>query len=106
MRSGGASAVPCGTPGLAARRGIATPKAALDLIEQRLKRAKEDYTKAQLASHIRQIIERRRLTQAAAAKLMGIEQPKVSALLKGRPNKASEGRELPSPSRLFRVDAS
>ena len=46
----------------------------------------EELTKAQLASHIRQIIERRRLTQAAAAKLMGIEQPKVSALLKGRPN--------------------
>lgn len=66
----------------------------------------EELTKAQLASHIRQIIERRRLTQAAAAKLMGIEQPKVSALLKGRPNKASEGRELPSPSRLFRVDTS
>ena len=66
----------------------------------------EALTKARLASHIRQIIERRRLTQAAAAKLMGIEQPKVSALLKGRPNKASEGRELPSPSRLFRVDTS
>ena len=41
-------------------------------------------TKAQLASHIRQVIKRRRLTQAAAAKLMGIDQPKVSALLNGR----------------------
>ena len=41
-------------------------------------------TKAQLASHIRQVIKRRRMTQTAAAKLMGIDQPKVSALLNGR----------------------
>jgi predicted XRE-type DNA-binding protein len=44
----------------------------------------EELTKAQLASHIRQIIKRRRLTQVAAASLMGIDQPKVSALLNGR----------------------
>ena len=44
----------------------------------------EELTKAQLASHIRQIIQRRRLTQTAAAVLMGIDQPKVSALLNGR----------------------
>jgi len=44
----------------------------------------EELTKAQLARHIRQIIKRRRLTQVAAAALMGIDQPKVSALLNGR----------------------
>jgi predicted XRE-type DNA-binding protein len=44
----------------------------------------EELTKAQLASHLRQIIKRRRLTQVAAAALMGIDQPKVSALLNGR----------------------
>lgn len=44
----------------------------------------EELTKAQLASQIRQIIRRRRLTQVAAAALMGIDQPKVSALLNGR----------------------
>jgi predicted XRE-type DNA-binding protein len=44
----------------------------------------EELTKAQLASHLRQIVKRRRLTQAAAAALMGIDQPKVSALLNGR----------------------
>lgn len=44
----------------------------------------EELTKAQLASHIRQIIQRRRLTQTAAAALMGIDQPKVSVLLNGR----------------------
>jgi len=44
----------------------------------------EELAKAQLASHIRQILQRRRLTQVAAAELMGIDQPKVSALLNGR----------------------
>ena len=44
----------------------------------------EELAKAQLASHIRQIIKRRHLTQVAAASLMGIDQPKVSALLSGR----------------------
>ena len=44
----------------------------------------EERTKTQLASHIRQVIKRRRLTQVAAASLMGIDQPKVSALLNGR----------------------
>jgi len=44
----------------------------------------EELTKAQLASQIRQVVKRRRLTQAAAASLMGIDQPKVSALLNGR----------------------
>jgi predicted XRE-type DNA-binding protein len=46
--------------------------------------ADEELAKAQLANHIRQVLRSRRLTQAAAAKLMGIDQPKVSALLNGR----------------------
>jgi predicted XRE-type DNA-binding protein len=44
----------------------------------------EELAKAKLASHIRQIIKDRRLTQVAAAALMGVDQPKVSALLNGR----------------------
>jgi predicted XRE-type DNA-binding protein len=44
----------------------------------------EELTKTQLASCIRRVLERRRLTQSAAAELMGIDQPKVSALLNGR----------------------
>ncbi|SRR5712692_8321495 len=44
----------------------------------------EELTKAQLASHIRGVIKRRRLTQATAAKLIGVDQPKISALLNGR----------------------
>jgi predicted XRE-type DNA-binding protein len=49
-----------------------------------LSEPEEELTKAQLVSHIRQIIKRQRLTQVAAAALMGIDQPKVSALLNGR----------------------
>jgi predicted XRE-type DNA-binding protein len=44
----------------------------------------EELAKAQLASHIRQAIERRKLTQAKAAELTGLDQPKVSALMNGR----------------------
>lgn len=44
----------------------------------------EELARAQLASRIQEIIKRRRLTQVAAATLMGIDQPKVSALLNGR----------------------
>jgi len=44
----------------------------------------EELTKAQLAGLIWQAIKRRRLTQVAAAALMDIDQPKVSALLNGR----------------------
>ena len=44
----------------------------------------EELTKAKLASLIRQVIERKRLTQTTAGALMGIDQPKVSALLNGR----------------------
>jgi predicted XRE-type DNA-binding protein len=44
----------------------------------------EELTKAQLASYIRQVIKRRRLTQVMAATLLGVDQPKVSALLNGR----------------------
>jgi len=44
----------------------------------------EELAKAQLASHIRATIKRRRLTQAQAAGLIGVDQPKVSALINGR----------------------
>ena len=40
--------------------------------------------KAELTAKIAQIIEARGLTQAAAARLLGVDQPKVSALLRGR----------------------
>ena len=45
----------------------------------------EEYlAKSKLAAQILRIVQSRRLTQANAAKLLGITQPKVSALLNGR----------------------
>ncbi|MGQ0714705.1 MAG: helix-turn-helix domain-containing protein [Gemmatimonadaceae bacterium] len=44
----------------------------------------EELAKAQLAVMIADAIRKRRLTQQAAAKLMGIDQPKVSHILHGR----------------------
>jgi predicted XRE-type DNA-binding protein len=40
--------------------------------------------KANLALHIRRTIEARKLTQAQAAKLLGLDQPKVSSIINGR----------------------
>jgi predicted XRE-type DNA-binding protein len=40
--------------------------------------------KAQIAYRICQILEERKLTQAQAAEVLGIDQPKISALLRGR----------------------
>ena len=44
----------------------------------------EALAKAKLAAQLSKIISGRRLTQVAAAQLLGIDQPKVSALLRGR----------------------
>lgn len=41
----------------------------------------EELTKAELAWEIDQVIKQRKLTQERAAKIMGINQPKVSSLL-------------------------
>jgi len=46
--------------------------------------AGEHLIKAGLVLKIDRAIRQRRLTQAAAAELMGIDQPKVSAILSGR----------------------
>jgi predicted XRE-type DNA-binding protein len=50
----------------------------------RIPNPEEYLAKAELAAEIFKIVRRRRLTQAAAGKLLGISQPKVSALLNGR----------------------
>ena len=44
----------------------------------------EMLAKAELAARIAEIIAERRLTQAAAAKALGIDQPSVSDLVRGR----------------------
>ena len=58
--------------------------------------------KAQLASKIAEIIQRRALTQAGAAEVLGLTQPKVSALLKGQFRGISEHRLLECLTRLGR----
>ena len=40
--------------------------------------------KAELVQRIRELIAERKLTQAKAAELLGLDQPKVSALVRGR----------------------
>lgn len=44
----------------------------------------ERLAKAKLAMRIEEIIEKRNLTQNAAAKILGINQPKISALINGQ----------------------
>jgi len=44
----------------------------------------EALAKAELARKISELITKRRLTQAAAAELLNVDQPKVSALVRGR----------------------
>jgi predicted XRE-type DNA-binding protein len=52
--------------------------------------------KAQLVQRIRDLIAQRELTQAQAARLLGLDQPKVSALVRGH----VEGYSI---DRLFRL---
>ena len=58
--------------------------------------------KARLAAKIGEIVQRRGLTQAQTAEVLGLTQPKVSALLKGRFRGISEHRLLECLTRLGR----
>jgi predicted XRE-type DNA-binding protein len=49
-----------------------------------LPRPEEALAKAELAHKISGIIRARRLTQARAAEILGVDQPKISALVRGR----------------------
>lgn len=60
----------------------------------------EELAKAQLASRIREVVRRSRLTQVDAAAVMGIDQPKVSALLNGRLTSFSSERLMRLLTRL------
>jgi predicted XRE-type DNA-binding protein len=46
--------------------------------------AEEALAKAELAQRICTILSKRKLTQARAAALLGVDQPKVSALIRGK----------------------
>ena len=49
-----------------------------------LRNPEERLAKAKLAARIVLILEERKLTQSAAAKLLGVDQPKVSLIYRGR----------------------
>ena len=49
-----------------------------------LRNAEELLAKAQLATQIVQILRERKLTQTAAARIMGIDQSKISRICRGR----------------------
>lgn len=60
----------------------------------------EELMKATLAREIRAIIARRDLTQAAAADLLGLKQPDVSAIVTGRTGRFSIDRLVRCLDRL------
>ena len=62
--------------------------------------ADEMLVKAQLASRIGEVIKRRRLTQAAAAEITGLPQPKLSGLLRGQFRGVSEAKMMACLTRL------
>jgi predicted XRE-type DNA-binding protein len=64
--------------------------------------AEEMLVKAQLATKIGEAIRRRRLTQVAAAELIGMPQPKLSGLLRGQFRGISEAKMLNCLTRLGR----
>ena len=64
--------------------------------------AAEMEVKAILAAEIGEIIKQRRLTQSQASEILGIPQPKISAMLRGRFRGISEAKMLECMNRLGR----
>jgi len=64
--------------------------------------AEEMLVKAQLATKIAEIIKQRRITQVQAAELLGMPQPKLSNMLRGRFRGFSEVKMLECLTRLGR----
>jgi predicted XRE-type DNA-binding protein len=62
----------------------------------------EELVKAQPATQIREIVRSSRLTRAAAAAVMEIDEPKVSAILSGELTTSSSGRLMRLLTRLRR----
>ncbi len=62
--------------------------------------AKEMLVKAQLAAKIGGIIKARHLTQAQAAEILALSQPKVSEMLRGKFRGISEAKMIDCLSRL------
>ena len=67
-----------------------------------LKNPEERLVKTQLATQIMRILEERKLTQTAAAKLLAIAQPKVSNIYRGNLDEFSIERLMRLLNRLHR----
>src|ERR1051326_7862371 len=64
--------------------GESTPSSGNVFSELKLPRAYDLLAKAELAAKIIEEIQRRRLKQSQAAAILGIDQPKISALKQGK----------------------
>jgi predicted XRE-type DNA-binding protein len=53
-------------------------------VERNLANADELVVKAELARRVSEIISKHNMTQVEAAEILGVDQPKISALIKGR----------------------
>ncbi len=62
--------------------------------------AEELFLKTKLGFEVFQIIEKRRLTQTAAAKILGVKQPEISRLKQGKFNHYSAERLMTFLNRL------
>lgn len=71
-----------------------TPSSGNVFADLGLRDAEEALLKSRLAQKIAVLIEARRLTQTKAATVLGIDQPKVSKLLRGRLEEFSTDRLL------------
>ena len=67
-----------------ARDTVVKPSSGNVFADLAVPNSREALAKAELAHRICEAISQRRLTQAQAARLLGIDQPKVSALLRGK----------------------
>lgn len=61
-----------------------TPSSGNVFADMGLENAEETLAKAEVASRVCEIITERKLSQAMAARVLGVDQPKVSALMRGR----------------------
>ena len=68
---------------MTARKGQVAESSGNVFSDMGFERPDEEQMKADLVRAIRQIVRRRRLTQVQAAKILGVNQPKVSALMRG-----------------------
>lgn len=75
---------------------------ALMELEENLFDRQESERKAQICVHIAQAIKAKRLTQVAAAQLLGIDQAKVSRITRGKFHGVSETKLLGMLARLGR----